>query len=144
MQMRVEALPLKCIHSHSRHGESAAQRTQRESCPTCCAAPETVAHFLLECPAYAAARTVMMQVLRQRHPEVIAAMDGLAPGESWRRLLADDVLAAPMQRVGSQQVGHQQHTMSPVDAVADYVMAAWHLRSTALAGRETNGGDPMV
>jgi hypothetical protein len=29
-------------------------------------------------------------------------------------------------------------------ALADYVVTAWKLRSTALAGRETNGGDPMV
>jgi hypothetical protein len=29
-------------------------------------------------------------------------------------------------------------------ALADFVVAAWKLRSTALAGRETNGGNPMV
>jgi hypothetical protein len=29
-------------------------------------------------------------------------------------------------------------------AVADYLITAWKIRSTALAGRETNGGNPMV
>ena len=89
-----------------------------------------------------------MQVMRQKHPEVMAAVDGLEASQSWRRLLADDVLAdaaaAPVQHTANQQLDQQQHTVSPVDAVADYLMTAWHLRSTALAGRETNGGDPMV
>jgi hypothetical protein len=33
---------------------------------------------------------------------------------------------------------------SALHALADYVVTAWKMRSTALAGRETNGGDPMV
>jgi NAD(P)H-hydrate repair Nnr-like enzyme with NAD(P)H-hydrate epimerase domain len=31
-----------------------------------------------------------------------------------------------------------------MEAIANYVIEAWKLRSTALAGRGTNGGDPVV
>jgi hypothetical protein len=38
----------------------------------------------------------------------------------------------------------QQHQTTPMEAVADYVIEAWKLRSAALTGRGTNGGDPVV
>jgi hypothetical protein len=43
-----------------------------------------------------------------------------------------------------QQQQQQRQWPSPMEAIATYVVDAWKMRSAALNGRETNGGDPMV
>jgi hypothetical protein len=40
--------------------------------------------------------------------------------------------------------GEQQQQPTPMEAIATYVIEAWKLRSAALAGRGTNGGNPVV
>jgi hypothetical protein len=51
-----------------------------------------------------------------------------APGEEQEMLVANSTSAA----------------VETARAVVDYIVTAWKLRSTALNGRETNGGDAMV
>jgi hypothetical protein len=83
-------------------------------------------------------------------PQTVAMLQ--ADSTQWRALLADTIMAAPPRAAvwtadadGEQQ---QQHlttaTAETTKAVADYLVSAWKLRSTALNGRETNGGDAMV
>jgi hypothetical protein len=48
------------------------------------------------------------------------------------------------QHAIQQQEQHQQQRPSPMEAIAAYVVEAWKMRSAALNGRGTNGGDPMV
>jgi len=43
-----------------------------------------------------------------------------------------------------QQQQQQQQLPTPMEAVATYVVEAWKQRSAALAGRGTNGGNPVV
>jgi hypothetical protein len=58
MHFRLETLPLNAFHSHTRQRESAEARRIRERCPSCLSHAETPTHFLLECPAYSAARSL--------------------------------------------------------------------------------------
>jgi AraC-like DNA-binding protein len=117
MQLRMECLPLRAMHSYARNKESAAARQIRQQCPVCNTAQETATHFLLECPAYVDDRARLLHRLRlTQRPD------------DWRCLLGNDYL---------QRVDY-------TDAIADYVAAIWHKRKTALTGREANGGDPMA
>jgi hypothetical protein len=221
MQLRAECLQLRAMHSTARRNETAVARSLRESCPSCQQAAETAHHFLLECPAYAASRNTMLEVL-QAHGQ-LAAIQADSPEQSWRLLLADRVLgagpiaerprrqqhipqqqqapSAEQQRQHAQSTGQQQqqqqqqqrHALptgqegqeppngqeqqqqqrqalpsgqqqqqqqrqlpstgqqqqqqqqpTPMEAIATCVIEAWKLRSAALAGRGTNGGNPVV
>lgn len=201
MQLRAECLQLRAMHSTTRRNETMVARSLRESCPSCQQAAETAHHFLLECPAYAASRSTMLEVL-QAHGQ-LATIQADSPEQSWRLLLTDRILGvgpitgrprrqqhthqrqqtmatgqqqqrqvsptgqqqqqqrqAPPTRqqrlrqaplIGRQQqqqrqvplTGEQQQP-TPMEAVATYVIDAWKLRSAALAGRGTNGGNSVV
>jgi hypothetical protein len=81
MLFRLEALPLHAFHSYARRNETQAMRRERETCPACKSHPETPAHFLLECPAYAACRSIP-------HIAACIADARTAPGvDTWRALL---------------------------------------------------------
>jgi hypothetical protein len=43
-----------------------------------------------------------------------------------------------------QQQQNGAHSPKVVLPIVDYVIAAWRVRCSALAGRETNGGNAMV
>jgi hypothetical protein len=171
MKLRTECLQLRAMISHQRRNESVALRNIRERCPACNQATETAHHFLLECPVYAATRDAMMVVLQAHAPQHLAAIQSASPETAWRLLLADAVLGKgpPLQRprlllpngitcwmeqemqrhhlYGLQplvQQPQQQQQPSPMEAIATYVVDAWKMRSAALNGRGTNGGDPMV
>jgi hypothetical protein len=208
MGLRIESLPLRCMHSNQRRHETVVQQQQRELCPVCKQSPETPAHFLLECPDYTAARTPFFNVLRTTHPDKMCAVEQLPAIQVWRSLLADDIIkeavteavaagpgptvtafdgvrppvtgnavdgtatsaAAPGSAaalgsaaapgaitVGGGEAAHavvlpgsaavcvgDGGRFKTLHALADYLVSAWKLRSTALAGRETNGGNPMV
>jgi Reverse transcriptase (RNA-dependent DNA polymerase) len=111
MQMRLECLPLNAMHSHRRGSESAAAQQARERCPCCQQAPETPAHFLLECPAYTHLRSPIAG-----HIQDAQDSQDLDP---WRALLA--------------------FTGGPPGPVASFVLAAWQRRRAVLTGREANG-----
>jgi hypothetical protein len=150
MQLRTESLPLKCIRSKARRGETHVAQTAREQCPVCKHAPETPAHFLMQCPAYHAHRERMMLHLTISSPQTVSALQ--ADTTQWRHLLTDDIIgAAP--HVAVTAPGEEQEMLvanstsaaaETARAVVDYIVTAWKLRSTALNGRETNGGDAMV
>jgi hypothetical protein len=116
MQLRTECLQLKALHSHQRRNEDAMARTSREKCPACQQAPETTHHFLLECPAYSANRTMMFNTLRATMPQQLAAIQSRSPEQAWRLLLSDAVLGkgpTQPQRQLRQPLGIQwcmQHT----------------------------------
>lgn len=80
MHLRLESLSLRAFHSHRRRNETAAAQLVREVCPSCGARPETPAHFLLECPAYAALRSVA--------PLADVVAQAAASPNPWRVLLA--------------------------------------------------------
>jgi hypothetical protein len=185
MALRAECLPLKCMHNVQRRHETVVQQQHREACPACKQHAETPAHFLLECPAYAALRISLFNVLRTTHPDVMLAVANAPAAQAWRSLLADDILnkvdptaggdaggvaaaavaaAAPMAFASSSPAAAAATTAATAPralapspaaavtttqknaahAVADYMVGAWQQRSTALAGRETYGGNPMV
>jgi hypothetical protein len=225
MGLRIESLPLRCMHHYRRANETLLQQQQRELCPVCKQAAETPAHFLLECPSYNAARTTFFNVLRTTHPDKMHAVEHMPSAQVWRSLLKDDiiktggattatsgimaapggaaagataaathggittaasgVLAAPggaaagataaaaqggamaaafgilaapggaatgataaasmaLGQAGVMDGDVHAGRFSALHALADYVVTVWKMRSTALAGRETNGGDPMV
>jgi hypothetical protein len=178
MGLRIESLPLKCMHSHQRSNETIVQQQQREVCPVCKQSAETPAHFLLDCPVYNAARTTLFNILHTTHPNKMSAVAHMPSTQVWRALLADDIIK-PAAAANAVAVGHENAPLeaasaaaaimgeghgavagagpavgvvgdvhagrfTALHALADYVMTAWKLRSTALAGRETNGGNPMV
>ena len=145
MQLRVECLGLRAAHGQDRPGESAAARAQRELCVCCRTAPETPAHFLLECPATAALRREFFFAMQRSKAESpvsgrpLRASAATATGEplllehfragsTWRQLLSDDYLTD--DATGELVVG--------------YAAAIWSTRRAALAGREANGREPIV
>lgn len=144
MKMRLECLPLRAIHSCQRRNETTVQRTQRESCPACHSAPETLAHFLLECPAYSACRTTLFNKLQETVPATLAAIQAGPPANTWRVLLTDDVLGndEPARPAGAER--EDASAVTAMRAVADFVCEIWKLRSTVLTGRGTNEGNLMV
>jgi hypothetical protein len=79
LHFRLECLPLNAFHRYERNGESVAARQLRELCPSCNQHPETPTHFLLECPAYSAARSL---------PHIAACISDVPAGpNAWRTLL---------------------------------------------------------
>jgi len=146
MKMRLECLPLRASHSHQRRNETIVQRAQRESCPACNNAPETLAHFLLECPAYSACRNTLFAKLQETAPATLAVIQAGPPATTWRMLLTDDVLGnddhARQVPTGTESDGAS--VVTSMRAVADYVCDLWKLRNTALTGRGTNEGNLMV
>jgi hypothetical protein len=165
LQLRTETLPLRCMHSKLRRNETLVAQNNREKCPVCKQAPETVDHFLLHCPGYTAQRQNMMLHLTVSSPQTV---DALAAGQ-WSMLLTDDILgaypsntiaatapsaaaavqpgaAAALSAAAARVEGADMTSMAgaAAKAVVDFVAAAWKVRSTALTGRETNGGDAMV
>jgi hypothetical protein len=153
------------MHSKLRRNETLVAQNNREKCPVCKQAPETVDHFLLHCPGYTAQRQNMMLHLTVSSPQTV---DALAAGQ-WRMLLTDDILgaypsntiaatapsaaaavqpgaAAALSAAAARVEGADMTSMAgaAAKAVVDFVAAAWKVRSTALTGRETNGGDAMV
>jgi hypothetical protein len=70
----------------------------------------------------------------------------------WRHLLTDDMIgAAPHVAVAAPDeeqemlVAHSTSAAAETArAVVDYIVTVWKLRSTALNGRETSGGDAVV
>jgi hypothetical protein len=149
MQLRTESLPLRCIRSKARRGETHVAQAARELCPLCKAAAETPSHFLLHCPAYHTARERMMLHLTITSPQTVAA---LHTDSQWRYLLTDDVIGvSPCAAIPAGGEEHGTLGARPTTAAAetakavlDFLITAWKLRSTALNGRETNGGDAMV
>jgi hypothetical protein len=152
MRLRVQCLQLHAMHTHERRNESTGARHARMQCPCCQHAAETPYHFLLECHAYAALRDPMLRALQSIKPQRAEAIQSETPERAWRLLLADDILgagprirrpfAAGQHHMQMQQL--QQHELTLMELVAGYVIGAWQLRSAVLAGRGTNGGNPMV
>jgi hypothetical protein len=143
MHMRIECLPLKAMHMHSRANESATARHARMQCPCCRQAPETPTHFLLECPAYSAPRVQLfhtLQDLKMSSPvtgrplppnttsTLLEHFRQLDAAQAWRTLMGSDYL--------------EMHVAT--GSIANYIMAAWSKRRAALDGREANGGNPMA
>jgi hypothetical protein len=112
MHMRLECLPLHAMHSHTRRNETAAAKQLRERCPCCQQAPETPAHFLFECPAYAQIRSPVAD-----HIQDAQDSQDLDP---WRALLAFE----------------DGDALGPI---ASFVLATWQHRRAVLTGREANG-----
>jgi hypothetical protein len=88
----------------------------------------------------------MMLHLTITSPQTVAA---LHTDSQWRYLLTDDVIGVPP--CAAVPAGGEEHGTRPTTtaaetakAVLDFLITAWKLRSTALNGRETNGGDAMV
>jgi hypothetical protein len=170
MKLRMEALSLKCMHSKTRRHETITTQQVRERCPCCNQHSETPSHFLLGCPAYVVRREIMMLHLTSVLPQLVH--DVQADARQWRLLLKGSTLttsviaptttpppaaaAAPPPPPAAAQVAAVVGTISPASAraprpimtkmfpVADYVVAAWKIRSSALTGREANGGNAMV
>jgi hypothetical protein len=149
MQLRTESLPLRCIRSKARRGETHVAQTAREQCPICKSSQETPSHFLLHCPAYNVHRERMMLHLNISAPQTVAALH--ADSTRWRALLADGILGASPRAAALateediiQLANTTTAAAETAKAVADYIVTAWKMRSTALNGRETNGGDAMV
>jgi hypothetical protein len=100
----------------------------------------------------------MMLHLTVSSPQTVAALQGDA--SKWRYLLTDAIIGVSPRAAGAAAV--EEGDMQPAavaaaaaaerttaaaetaKAVMDYIVTAWKLRSTALNGRETNGGDAMV
>ena len=61
---------------------------------------------------------------------------------AWRRLIDDSVIGQEVAVVENEQ--QKINKKKKMAAVAEYMIAAWKLRSAALTGRGTNGGDPVV
>jgi hypothetical protein len=91
----------------------------------------------------------MMLHLTITSPQTVAA---LQTESQWRHLLTDAVIGvSPSAAVPT---GGEEHGMlvahtttaaaETAKAVLDFIVTAWKMRSTALNGRETNGGDAMV
>jgi hypothetical protein len=173
MKLRTETLPLKCIHGKSRKNETIVAQQTRERCPLCKQTPETPAHFLLQCPAYTTLREPMMLHLTNVFPQLIAGVQAdhtqwrslltdlvldapvvTSSGTSSAPAAASDSAAAPGSATAptSAAAPGSATALGLVDEVVafkqwpviDYLMSAWKLRSSALTGRETNGGDAMV
>jgi hypothetical protein len=144
MKMRLESLPLRAIHSCQRRNETTVQHTQRESCPACHSAPETLAHFLLQSPAYSACRTTLFNKLQETVPATLAAIQAGPPAHTWRVLLTDDVLGndEPARPAGAER--EDASAVIAMRAVADFVCEIWKLRNTVLTRRGTNEGNLMV
>ena len=120
MHMRLECLGLNAFHSHHRRGESLQAQRNRELCPGCRQAAETPTHFLLECPAYSASRSVLLA-------DAIADAQTATPGANGADMGAWRVIMARMQ-----------------PGVIKFVQDAWGIRRTALTGRGADGGNPMA
>jgi hypothetical protein len=136
LKLRTESMPLKCMHNSIRKNETITSQNTRQRCPVCKQAPETPVHFLLECPHYSHLRHVMLQHLMASCPQIVAEVH--ADTNNWRLLLQDSILMPPSTTATSSV------QMGSAFPVADFVVGAWTIRSTALAGRETNGGNAMV
>jgi hypothetical protein len=146
MQLRAECLPLRAMHATDRPRETAAARHLRELCPSCGQARETPAHFMLDCPVYAAARRELFAALQ---------VEGLLSPAAGRRAGAGDAAAPelrPLELLNLPQDLAWRALVGPDylergaggQLVAAYVAAAWSIRRAALAGREANGGNPMA
>jgi hypothetical protein len=91
----------------------------------------------------------MMLHLTITSPQTVAA---LHTDSQWRYLLTDDVIGvSPCAAIPAGGEEHGTLAARPTTAAAetakavlDFLITAWKLRSTALNGRETNGGDAMV
>lgn len=152
MKLRMESLPLRCLHGKPRKHETLAAQAARERCPMCNAQAETPAHFLLHCPAYTASRENMMLHLIITSPQLVADMQ--ADATQWRRLLADNVIgisppaaaavAAAAAVEGGQDVVTTSAAAETAKAVVDYVVSSWKQRSSALTGREANAREGMA
>ena len=143
MRLRVGALQLRAMQTHQRCNETAEARKTRELCPCCCNAAETPFHFVFECAAYAVCRERMMTVLEEKVPHRLTAIRAALPQNSWRMLLGGEILDAGFGRA-QRDVQQLETVMTPMKAVADFVMEAWKHRNTVLTGRGTNGGNSMV
>ena len=79
-------------------------------------------------------------------PQTVAALQ--ADPSQWRYLLTDDIIGvSPHEAAAAPEEEQEASTTAAAEsarAVVDYIVTAWKLRSTALNGRETNGGDAMV
>ncbi len=109
-------------------------------CPMCTSAPESIPHFLLECPRYAPARRELMQELRARAAPAFGAWNAVHDVEKKAFSLLDDATWGE----GSTLVG---------SVVAPFVYKIWQnrlstLRETADEGatprREADGSDAMA
>jgi hypothetical protein len=120
MHMRLGCLGLNAFHSHRRQGESLQAQRNRELCPGCRQAAETPTHFLLECPAYSAPRSVLLT-------DAIADAQTATPGANGADMDAWRVIMARMQ-----------------PGVIKFVQDAWGIRRAALTGHGADGGNPMA
>ena len=106
MQLRLECAPLHSIIAKNYRGrEPIAKQQARALCPCCKAAPETVTHLLLECPAYAEQRQQLEVCMRELCPSRLRAymqLDGHTSREgtgvpATRILAADSASPASCQ-----------------------------------------------
>ena len=149
MQMRLECLPLRAFHSHQRPNETALAKQARELCPCCRQAPETPAHFLLECPAYSSPRSLhLSDAIAGPHParaqaatDTAQSADTAAHGDP-ATLPADP--ADPADPAAPPQDTWRKLLQMQRMEVAAFMADSWSIRRAALAGREANGGNPMA
>jgi hypothetical protein len=162
LRLRVECMPLRAMHSHTRPRESEHQRVQRERCPCCTApAPETAAHFLFGCAApgrparlaalLAAVRDAPVAQGRHLHGVLVRhlyrAGVGAAAAGGFAAVAAEPARAAAALELDLARrclLGPCLRSAPVALAVADYVVDIWRWRDAALNGRGADGGDPAA
>ena len=141
LQLRTQSLPLASLTGKfgRRSRDNAADAVQFR-CPVCTSAPESIPHFLLECPSYDALRRELVQQLQARAATSFGAWSAVHDVEKKAFSMLEDTTWGE----GSTLVG---------SVVAPFVYKIWQqrlaaLRATADEGttlrREADGSDAMA
>ena len=149
MQMRLECLPLKAFHSHTRRNETPQAQQARELCPCCRQAAETPTHFMFECPAYSSPRSMHLShaIAGTNQTHVHAATD---PAPAAATAALGDPTPGPADTAHtadpapSSQAQWRDLLKMQESGVEAFMADSWSIRRAALAGREANGGNPMA
>jgi hypothetical protein len=159
LKLRVQCLQLRGA-CHKRPSEAAAAFSERCVCPCCGLHAETMQHFLLECPAYAAQRQSMFAALA-RTSHKMPVFETLPVAERCWKLMdfgfwGEGGDRAPVVRhgegagMGASRVVGGANRSEEVVVIAAFVADAWKHRSahllacSALNGRGTDGGNSEV
>jgi hypothetical protein len=145
LRVRTECLQLNAIHSHSRRVETAAAAAQRQRCACCEAgAAESVEHFLFECTTTQPARAAFEAAVEQMSVEQLQSWQALPLKERAAKLVNPGYWGEEQQRGQQVAIEAEQDSWVVTRHVATYICHAWSARTTALAGRETEGLTAVV
>ena len=141
LQLRTQSLPLASLTGKfGRRSRDNAADAVHFRCPVCTSAPESIPHFLLECPSYDALRRELVQQLQARAATSFGAWSAVHDVEKKAFSMLEDTTWGE----GSTLVG---------SVVAPFVYKIWQqrlaaLRATADEGttlrREADGSDAMA